>query len=405
MFNFFYLSLQKIITKILNANLLTTKLMKKLMTLCLMATICAINVSAQTIYDINVKDGAGNDISLADYKGKLILIVNTATRCGFTPQYEELQSLYENYHSQGLEILDFPCNQFGEQAPGTFKDIHQFCTANYDIKFPQFDKVDVNGQNEHPIFTYLKSQKGFNGFDLNDQRGKFMDDMLRKQDPDYDKKPDIKWNFTKFLVNQEGKVIKRYEPTQNISEIEADICIELNPIIKNIMERRSVRKYLDKPVEHEKLKIVARCGINAPSGMNSQPWIVRVVEDQKLIADINEVFKKANPDMVKRDKNFKNMFRNAPNIICVCSPLNGGDLDAGLLGENMMLAAKALGLGTCCLGGPVRFINSDPDAKFFLQRLEIPDGYRLNYIIAIGYPDEKPDAKPRDDSKVKFITE
>ena len=362
-----------------------------------------LSVSAQSIYDINVKNDVGQDVSLSDYKGKVLLIVNTATRCGFTPQYKELEALYEKYHAEGLEILDFPCNQFGEQAPGTIQEIHQFCTANFDIQFPQFDKIDVNGAHESPLFTYLKSQMGFGGFDLNDQRGKFMDEMLRKQDADYDKKSDIKWNFTKFLVSRDGRVVKRYEPTDKISDIEADINIEMNPVLSTIMARRSVRKYLDKPVEHEKLEVIVRAGINAPSGMNRQPWIVRGVEDQKLIADVTEVFKKVNPDQVSREKDFKNMFRNAPNLICVCTPANGGDLDAGLLGENMMLAAQSMGLGTCCLGGPVRFLNTNADAKFFLDRLDIPEGYKLNYILAIGYPDEQPDAKPRDASKVKFI--
>ena len=362
-----------------------------------------LGVSAQGIYDIKVKNDVEQDVSLSDYKGKVLLIVNTATRCGFTPQYKELEALYEKYHAEGLEILDFPCNQFGEQAPGTIQEIHQFCTANFDIQFPQFDKIDVNGASESPLFTYLKSQKGFSGFDLNDKTGKFMDEMLRKQDADYDKKSDIKWNFTKFLVSRDGRVVKRYEPTDKMSDIEADLCMEMNPVLSTIMARRSVRKYLDKPVEHEKLEVIVRAGINAPSGMNRQPWIVRVVEDQKLIADVNEVFKKANPEQVNRDKNFKNMFRNAPNLICVCTPTNGGDLDAGLLGENMMLAAQSLGLGTCCLGGPVRFLNTNADAKFFLDRLDIPEGYKLNYILAIGYPDEQPEAKPRDVSKVKFI--
>ena len=188
-----------------------------------------------------------------------------------------------------------------------------------------------------------------------------------------------------------------------------------NEVINNIMARRSIRKYLDKPVEHEKLEVIVKCGINAPSGMNRQPWIVRVVEDQKLIADVTEVYKQENAEMVKgygsassarewRDKDFKNMFRNAPNLICVCTPVNGGgELDAGLLGENMMLAAQSLGLGTCCLGGPVRFLLSNEKCKFFLDRLDIPEDYKLNYIIAIGYPDEQPEAKPRDASKVKFI--
>ena len=377
--------------------------MKK-MIIGLVAMMSVLSMSAQGIYDISVKDDLGNDVSLADYKGKVLLIVNTATRCGFTPQYDELEALYEKYHAQGFEILDFPCNQFGEQAPGTIEEIHQFCTMNFNIKFPQFDKIDVNGANESPLFTYLKAQKCFGGFDLNDQRGKFMDEMLRKQDADYDKKSDIKWNFTKFLVSRDGRVVKRYEPTDKMTDVDADIMMEMNPVLSNIMARRSVRKYLDKPVEHEKLEVIVRAGINAPSGMNRQPWIIRVVEDQQLIADVNEVFKRNNPEQVARDPNFKNMFRNAPNLICVCTPAEGGgELDAGLLGENMMLAAQAMGLGTCCLGGPVRFLNTNADARFFLDRLDIPEGYKLNYILAIGYPDEQPEAKPRDASKVKYI--
>ena len=377
--------------------------MKKLF-FCLLAMMSVLTLSAQSIYDFNVKDDAGKDVSLAEYKGKVLLIVNTATRCGFTPQYKELEALYEKYAKDGFEILDFPCNQFGGQAPGTIQEIHQFCTANFNISFPQFDKIDVNGENASPLYVYLKSQKGFGGFDVTDERGKMMDGMLRKQDTDYDKKSDIKWNFTKFLVSRDGQVIKRYEPTDKMNDIEADVQMEVNPVLSNIMARRSVRKYLDKPVEHEKLEVIVRAGINAPSGVNRQPWIVRVVEDQKLIADVTEVYKQENAEQVKRDKDFKNMFRNAPNLICVCTPANGGgELDAGLLGENMMLAAQSMGLGTCCLGGPVRFLVANERCKFFLDRLEIPADYKLNYIIAIGYPDEQPDAKPRDASKVKFI--
>ena len=336
-----------------------------------------LTLSAQSIYDFTVKDDAGKDVSLAEYKGKVLLIVNTATRCGFTPQYKDLEPLYQKYHAQGFEILDFPCNQFGQQAPGTIQEIHSFCTANFDIHFPQFDKIDVNGENAHPLYTWLKAQAGGG---------------------------DIKWNFTKFLVGRDGKVIKRYESRDQIATIEADMQMEVNPVLSNMMARRSIRKYLDKPVEHEKLEVIVKCGINAPSGMNRQPWIIRVVEDQKLIADVNEVFKLENPEQVARDKDFKNKFRNAPNLICVCTPANGGgELDAGLLGENMMLAAQSMGLGTCCLGGPVRFLLSNEKCKFFLDRLDIPADYKLNYILAIGYPDEQPDAKPRDASKVKFI--
>ena len=200
----------------------------KRMILSLMAMVGVLTLSAQEIYDFKVMNDEGQEVSLSDYKGKVLLIVNTATRCGFTPQYNELEALYKKYRSEGLEILDFPCNQFGEQAPGTIQEIHQFCTANFDIQFPQFDKIEVNGKNEAPLYTYLKAQKGFSGFDLNDKTGKFMDEMLRKKDADYDKKSDIKWNFTKFLISRDGRVIKRYEPMDKITDIEADICKELN---------------------------------------------------------------------------------------------------------------------------------------------------------------------------------
>ena len=331
----------------------------------LMAMMGVLTLSAQnSVYDFTVKDDAGKDVSLAEYKGKVLLIVNTATRCGFTPQYKDMEPLYQKYHAQGFEILDFPCNQFGQQAPGTIQEIHSFCTANFDIHFPQFDKIDVNGENAHPLYTWLKAQAGGG---------------------------DIKWNFTKFLVGRDGKVIKRYESRDQIAAIEADMQMEVNPVLSNMMARRSIRKYLDKPVEHAKLEAVVTCGINAPSGMNRQPWIVRVVEDQKLIADVNQAAGRS-------------QFYGAPALICVCTPANGGgELDAGLLGENMMLAAQAMGLGTCCLGGPVRFLLSNEKCKFFLDRLDLPADYKLNYILAIGYPDEQPDAKPRDTSKVKYI--
>ena len=378
--------------------------MRKLFSSLILLTMVFISATAQDIYQYQVKNDMGEQVSLSDFRGKVLLIVNTATRCGFTPQYKELEALYEKYRAEGLEILDFPCNQFGEQAPGTIQEIHTFCTANFDIQFPQFDKIDVNGTNESPLYTYLKSKKGFGGFDLTDKTGKLLDDMFRKQDANYDKTPSIKWNFTKFLVSRDGRVVKRYEPTDKIAQIEADVQVELNPVVSAIMARHSVRQYLDKPVEHEKLEMVVRCGINAPSGMNQQPWVVRVVEDAALINQVTEVYKKANPEQVSRDPGFKNMFRNAPNLICVCTPTGGrGALDAGMLGENMMLAAQSMGLGTCCLGGPVRFLNSNAGAKFFLDRLDIPEGYQLNYILAIGYPDEQPEAKPRDASKVKFI--
>ena len=198
--------------------------------LSLMAVVGMLTASAQSVYDFTVKDEAGEDVSLAAYKGKVLLIVNTATRCGFTPQYTELEALYEKYRRDGFEILDFPCNQFGQQAPGSIQEIHQFCTANFDIQFPQFDKIDVNGEGAHPLYTWLKAQKGFGGFDVEDQRGKMMDGMLRRQDADYDKKSDIKWNFTKFLVSRDGRVLKRYEPTDKMTDVEADVLVE----VKNV---------------------------------------------------------------------------------------------------------------------------------------------------------------------------
>ena len=166
----------------------------------------------------------GQSVSLKQYKGQVLLIVNTATRCGFTPQYKEMEALYQKYHSQGFELLDFPCNQFGEQAPGTAQEIRQFCEANFDVHFPQFDKIDVNGPQQEPLFAYLKAKQGFQGFDLNDRLGKLLDEMMEKQDPDFRQKPDIKWNFTKFLIDKKGRVVKRYEPTAPMSEVEADVA-------------------------------------------------------------------------------------------------------------------------------------------------------------------------------------
>ncbi len=192
-------------------------------------------------------------------------------------------------------------------------------------------------------------------------------------------------------------------PTMVDSMLIKDFQLD-NPVINTIMSRRSIRSYIDKPVEHEKLAAIVKCGINAPSGSNRQPWQIRVVENQELLAQVNEVFKKEFARQILRDRNFKNMFRNAPNIILICTPANGGgEIDAGMLGQNIMLAAQSIGLGTCCLGGIVRFIQTNPKIEFFREALCIPIDYKINYIIAVGYPDETPEAKPRDPSKVVFI--
>ena len=175
-----------------------------------------------SIYDYSIQDANGNDVPLKNYKGKVLLIVNTATKCGFTPQYKELEQLYETYHDKGLEIIDVPCNQFGGQAPGTDREISEFCTLNYNTKFPQMKKSDVNGANELPLYKYLKAQKKFEGFGEGKIAEK-MDGLLAKIDPGYKNNSDIKWNFTKFVVARDGSVAARFEPTASMADVEA--CI------------------------------------------------------------------------------------------------------------------------------------------------------------------------------------
>lgn len=177
----------------------------------------------RTVYEFSVKDRRGKDVSLKEYSNEVLLIVNTATKCGFTPQYEELEKLYEKYHQQGFEILDFPCNQFGQQAPGTDDSIHEFCKLNYGTDFPRFKKVKVNGPDAEPLFLFLQEQKGFAGWNMEHPLAHILDDMLSKQDADYKSKADIKWNFTKFLINKKGQVISRFEPTESIASIETQI--------------------------------------------------------------------------------------------------------------------------------------------------------------------------------------
>ena len=173
------------------------------------------------IYDIKITNRKGEELSLENYKGKTLIIVNTATGCGFTPQYEGLEKLYEEYHNQGLEILDFPCNQFGHQAPGTDDEIHEFCTAKYQTQFDQLAKIEVNGENEHPLYTYLKQQQP--NEIIEGTKNKLAMKAIEKISTTYKNKEDIKWNFTKFLVDKEGNVVKRYDPTFDPKNIEKDI--------------------------------------------------------------------------------------------------------------------------------------------------------------------------------------
>lgn len=190
---------------------------------------------------------------------------------------------------------------------------------------------------------------------------------------------------------------------QESAQQPAEQVSDSSVVVKTIMERRSVRKYKDQQVEHAKLQTIAECGLNAPNGMNKQPWEVRVVESKEWIDGVTAEFVKKNKAMAEKDANFKNMFRNAPNVIVIATPKGEGQIDAGLMGENMILAAQSMGLGTCCLGGPVQFVKNDPAAKPYLDKLEIPEGYEIAYMIAVGYPDESPEAKPRDTNKLKFI--
>ena len=177
----------------------------------------------KTVYEYSVKDRKGKDVSLKEYANEVLLIVNTATKCGFTPQYEELEKLYEKYHSKGFEILDFPCNQFGQQAPGTDETIHSFCKLNFGTEFPRFKKIKVNGDEADPLYKFLQQQKGFAGWDETHPLTPVLEDILSKEDPDYKQKSDIKWNFTKFLINKKGMVVARFEPTESIEKISKQI--------------------------------------------------------------------------------------------------------------------------------------------------------------------------------------
>lgn len=172
----------------------------------------------KTVYDFIVKDRQGNEVSLSEYQGKVLLIVNTATGCGFTSHYEPLEAMYRDLHDKGFEILDFPCNQFANQAPGSEEEIHQFCKMKFGTEFPQFAKIDVNGESADPLFAYLATEKPFEGFGKgikNAALNKFADMNNKK----FGEKAYIKWNFTKFLADSTGKVIKRFEPTTDMADV------------------------------------------------------------------------------------------------------------------------------------------------------------------------------------------
>ncbi|WP_058300952.1 glutathione peroxidase [Gorillibacterium timonense] len=164
-----------------------------------------------SVHEFTAKTIRGEEIKLDKYAGKVLLIVNTASKCGFTPQYSDLQKLYETYKDKDFVILGFPCNQFGEQEPGTNEDVHTFCQLNYGVTFPLFEKIDVNGPERHPLFAYLTESKPFEGFDVSTASGKMLNAFFQEKMPDRLEGNGIKWNFTKFLIDREGHVVKRYE--------------------------------------------------------------------------------------------------------------------------------------------------------------------------------------------------
>jgi glutathione peroxidase len=171
-------------------------------------------------YDLTVTKANGEEQSMRDFEGKVVLIVNTATGCGFTPHYKDIEDMYEKFHDRGFEVIDVPCNQFAGQTPGTDDEIHEFCTLKYNTQFPQMKKSDVNGETAIPLFKYLKEQKGFEGFGKG-PKAITMSAMLATIDKDYKNNPEIKWNFTKFIVDRSGNVVARFEPTIKMDKVAA----------------------------------------------------------------------------------------------------------------------------------------------------------------------------------------
>lgn len=171
-----------------------------------------------TVYDFSVKDMSGNMVSLGDYKGKVLLIVNTATGCGFTPHYDPLEQMYEEFRDRGFEILDFPCNQFANQAPGTEQEINDFCKLNFGTEFPQFAKIEVNGEGADPLYVYLATEEPFEGFGEGEQV-EVLEKFSNENNAVFGDKAYIKWNFTKFLIDREGNILNRFEPTVDMAEV------------------------------------------------------------------------------------------------------------------------------------------------------------------------------------------
>ena len=188
-------------------------------------------------YDYSVTNAQGEEVSMKEYEGKVVLVVNTATGCGFTPQYKDIEEMYDKYHDRGFEVLDIPCNQFAGQTPGTDEEIKEFCQLHYNTRFPQMKKSDVNGDNQLELYGYLKSRKGFEGFGKG-PKAMAMNVMLAKIDKDYKNNPAIKWNFTKFLVDREGNVVDRFGSVETPEKLEKSIKALLYRDVQNTNSRR-----------------------------------------------------------------------------------------------------------------------------------------------------------------------
>lgn len=176
-----------------------------------------------SLYEYTARNIRGKETRLDHYKDKVILIVNTASKCGFTPQYSDLQKLYEKFSDDGFQILGFPSNQFGEQEPGTNEDVDVFCQLNYGVSFPLFEKIDVKGKNKHPLFQYLTGEAGFEGFDTDNAGGRLLQAMLQEREPAALADDEVKWNFTKFLIDRKGNVVQRFESYTDPLDIEPAI--------------------------------------------------------------------------------------------------------------------------------------------------------------------------------------
>lgn len=230
------------------------------------------------IYDFSCRSNTGEMISLSKYKGKVLLIVNTATHCGFTPTYKALEELYEAYKPLGLEILDFPCNQFGGQAPESDGDINKFCTLKYKTSFPRFAKIEVNGENQDPLYKYLESVFPFEGFDFNPLTH-VLKSINKKADKDYASKPSIKWNFTKFLLDKEGRPVARFEPTASKKKIE-----------KSLMALLGKAPKVQRETKEEKLPEISELSL---ATLNGCPHCAKA---KKILADYGVVYKEISWD-------------------------------------------------------------------------------------------------------------